>query len=178
LLRLADADAAVVRFIRNNHTSGGWSQKPKASHDRRGLVGRKHPGGGGGIVAHGTSGCRPSTPGTGFRWRDKQAATLSCAESTHGTQPVVLALEPAAGEVRRVRFRLTPDHVAGMAAKVHCHQRTNNGLDLCAVANPAHRIRRPICSAPVIDRESVLEHVAEQVASCAYENANAIGRIP
>ena len=77
-----------------------------------------------------------------------------------GTQSTALALEPLADEAGRMRFRLAPNDVAGVAAKIDGHLGTKDGLDLAPLARPTHRVRRPICRAPIVHRvRAGLEHL-------------------
>jgi hypothetical protein len=97
-----------------------------------------------------------------------------------GTQSTALSLEPLAGEAGRIRFRLAPNNVAGVAAKIDGHLGTEDGLDLAPLARPTHRVRRPICRAPIVQRKRAgLEHLWHQGHGfCDEEGAIAIGSIP
>jgi hypothetical protein len=103
-------------------------------------------------------------PGEGGALRERLSGYVF---TRSGTQSDVLPVEPTANELGRMRFRLAPDHVAGIAAEVNGHRGADNGLHLAPVARAADGIRESIGSTPVDNRGRRVGHVGLQRSSCA-----------
>ena len=64
------------------------------------------------------------------------------------------------------RFRLAPDSVAGVAAEVHRHLRSEYGLDVADGARSTRGVRPTTCSTLIVGRECRRKHHAKPLEKC------------